>query len=110
MMVPALFASEVRVRFHHWSSSEFAAPKDKSLIQEATLLKVRNQRGTGTVRPRGLFFDAFDHFAVMVPAFVEQLHETDAAFDQAPGQQTVHGKGGFAGLDTVHLQSLWRFL
>ena len=42
---------------------------------------------------------------MLVPGFVEELHEADAALDQPAGQQAVVGKRRFAGLGAVHVQT-----
>jgi hypothetical protein len=46
----------------------------------------------------------------MVPIGVVELHETRAALNQSPGQQTIIGVGALARLGALHLQSLSRLL
>ena len=47
---------------------------------------------------------------MVVPAFVEELHEAHAALDEPAGEQAVHGEAWLARLGAVQLERLGRFL
>ena len=72
--------------------------------------EIVNQGGAGLVGVRRVLLHACRQVAVLVPGFVEELHETDAPLDQPPRQQAVAGIAGFLGiLDAVHVERLLRF-
>ena len=76
----------------HRRAAEFAAPDDDRVLQQAALLEIRDQRGAGLVGVEGVLLDAGRQVAVLVPGFVEELHEADAALDEPPGEQAVAGE------------------
>src|SRR6266404_9697160 len=92
MMIATEFPPCVGVAFHHGRAAEFTAPKHESVLEQAALLEVSNQSRAGPVGSGGLIFDSLIHFAVMIPAFMEELHKANAAFDKPPRQQAVHRK------------------
>ena len=110
MMVAAQLAARIGIALDHRRAAEFAAPDHERVVEQAALLEVLDERGAGLVGLASLVFDAFDDFAVMIPAFVEKLHEAHAAFDQPAGEQAVHGKRRLARFRAIHLQRLRRFL
>ena len=80
-------------------------------FEQAPLLEIGHQRGTGLIGVEGVLLDARRQVAVLIPGFVEQLHEADAAFDEPPGQQAVAGEAGVLGrFDAVAVERLLRFL
>ena len=56
------------------------------------------------------FLMILDQVAVLVPGFVEELHEAHAALDQPAGQQAVVGERRLARLGAVHLEHVLRLL
>ena len=96
---------------HHRRPAELAAPDDERVVQQAPLLQVRHQRGTGLVGVEAVLLDAGRQVAVLVPGFVEQLHEADAALDQPAGEQAVAGEVGILDrFDAVYVKRLRGFL
>src|SRR5262249_17539743 len=92
VMVAAQLASELGVRLDQWSASEFAAPDGQGVCEQTALFEVLDESGGALVGFLRLVFDAIDDFTVVIPAFVEELHEARAAFDETAGKETVHGE------------------
>src|SRR4051812_3006927 len=61
---------------HHRRTAEFAAPNDDRVLQEAALLEVLDKGGAGAVGFVAVVADGARQVAVLVPGFVEELHET----------------------------------
>ena len=80
MMVTAKLSPEVSIGLDHRGAAKFAAPNDERVIEQTTLFEILDERRAGAIGFRGLVFDAFDNFAVVIPAFMEQLDEADATF------------------------------
>src|SRR5438105_11602042 len=74
MMVAPIVASPL----HHRGAAKFAAPDDEGVLQHAALLEVLDERGAGFVGVLAVLFEVADEVAVLVPGFVEDLHEADA--------------------------------
>src|SRR6476661_5768387 len=72
--------------FNHGGSAEFASPDYNCIFKEPTLLKVLDKSGARLVCMASLFLNAFDDFSVMIPPFMKQLNEANAALDEAPRQ------------------------
>ncbi len=87
MMVPAIVAP-----LHHGCAAEFPAPDDERIFKQPPLLQILNQRHRSPVGILAVLLDVLDEVAVLVPGFVINLHETDAAFHQAARQQTTVGE------------------
>ena len=64
------------------------------------LLQILNQAGDGSIHRRRLCFVILFEVLVSIPidsgaaerAAIEELHEPNAAFEQAPGEQTIPGE------------------
>ena len=104
MMVAAVVAA-----LDHRRAAELAAPDRpacrragprcfRSLISAAQAWSVSLQ----------FFLRSCDQVAVLVPGFVEELHEAHAALDQPAGQQAVVGERRLARLGAVHLEDVLR--
>jgi hypothetical protein len=78
----------------HRRAAEFAAPDDQRVVEQAALLEILDQGGAGLVGVLAVAGEVLLEVAVLVPRFVEELHEADAALDQAPGEQAVVGETG----------------
>ena len=87
-MVPAVVAAAL----HHRRAAELAAPDDQRIVEQAALLQVLHQGGAGLVGVLAILLQVLLEIAVLVPRFVEQLHEADAALDKAPREQAVVGE------------------
>src|SRR5438445_4609193 len=106
MMIAAQFAPGVGIAFDHGRAAEFTAPKHESVLEQSPLLQISNQSRAGTVSGGSLVLHSLIHFAVMIPAFMEELHEANVAFDKAPRQKAIHRERGFARLRAVHFERL----
>jgi hypothetical protein len=63
----------------HGGAAEFAAPDDESVFEKAALLEVGDERGAGFIGFLAIAGEAAFEVAMLVPGFVKELHETDAA-------------------------------
>src|SRR5438093_11493426 len=104
MMVAPEFATSVGIALDHGGAAKFTAPNDEGIVEQTALFEVLDERGAGLVGEAGLDIKATVDFAMMVPAFVEELDETHAAFDEAAGEQAVHREGRFARLHAIQLE------
>ena len=68
-------------------AAEFAAPDDESVLQHAFLLEVGEERGEGLVDFRGATAEIGFQVVVVIPSAVPDLHEADALFQQAAGDE-----------------------
>src|SRR5947208_11581371 len=92
MMVPAevlLPDLPLRVR----GSSELPAPDHQRVVEHTAGFEILHQRGAGLIGVPGLSLDAFGQAPMVVPVAMAELNKADAALGQAPGQETVVGKG-----------------
>ena len=99
MMVAAVVAA-----LDHRRAAELAAPDDQRLVEQAALLEVLDQGGAGLVGVVAVLLEVVDQVAVLVPGFVEELHEAHAPLDQPAGQQAVVGERRLARLGAVHVE------
>ena len=104
VMIAAIVAS-----LHHGGASEFPAPDDQGILEQTALLKVRDESGTGLVGILAILFQVGHEVAMLIPGLVENLDESDAAFDEASGQEHSTGEIGFAGLNTVEVENVFGF-
>ena len=101
-MVAAVVAA-----LHHRRAPELAAPDDERVVEQAAFLEIGHQRGAGLIGVEGVLLDAGRQVAVLVPGFVEELHEAHAALDEPPGEQAVAGEAGLLGrFDAVPVERL----
>src|SRR5438105_13662372 len=86
-ITPAVMVAAVVVLFNFalaiGGPSEFTAPNDQRVVQQAALLEVLHQRRAGLVGVPGLFFNAFGQVAVLVPPAMVELNKTHAALGHA---------------------------
>src|SRR4030095_7876508 len=104
-MVPTVVAA-----LDHWRAAELAAPNDQRVFEQAALLEVLDQRGTGLVGLFAFGLEAAHAAAVVVPCLMEKLHEADAALDEAAGEEAVVGERRLAYFGTVHFERLLRLI
>ena len=74
------------------SAAEFAPPDNEGIVKHSALLEVAHQRGGWPFGVLALLFELCVEVAVLVPAGMHELHKSDAAFEQAAGDQAVVGK------------------
>src|SRR5688572_18313845 len=79
-------------------AAEFGDENDQSAFEQAALLHVRDERRARLIEDGGMNLILFFKFLVAVPiahAFahrvsaVEELHKTDAAFNEPPRQDAI---------------------
>ena len=73
-------------------ATEFAAPDDEGVLQQAVLAEILDQTGGGLIGVPTLTADRFRQIPVLVPAHVEQLHKSHAALLKPACQQAVRGE------------------
>ena len=104
MMIAAIVAAAL----HHRRAAKLAAPEHERVVEQAALFQIAHQRGAGLIGVLAVLGEVLLEIAVLVPGFVEQLHETHAALEQAPGQQAVVGERRLARLGAVHVENVLR--
>jgi hypothetical protein len=75
----------------HGGTAELAAPDNESVVEETPLFEVFDESGAGLVGSLAVLLDGFGEIAMLVPGFMEELNETDAAFGEATCEQAVAG-------------------
>ena len=76
--------------------------------KQAALLQVLDERGAGLIGVLAVDFDVVNKIFVLIPGFVIELDEADAAFHHAAGEKAVVGEGRFAGHGAVHIEDALR--
>ena len=66
-------------------ASEFAAPYDEGVIEHAAMLEILDQSSGGLIGLAALVAEAAGEAAVLIPAGMVKLDESDAALGQSPG-------------------------
>src|SRR5215472_18864081 len=82
-----MMIASIAAALHHRRAAELATPDDQGILQEPALLEVLDQRRAGLVRFAAVDADVPYEVTVLVPGFVINLHETNAALHQPPRQQ-----------------------
>ena len=67
-------------------SPEFASPDDERVIEESGPFEILNQRPRGLVDVFDLIHEIRGDVAVLIPSAMEELDESDVAFDHPPRQ------------------------
>ena len=88
----------------HGRATEFATPEHQGLVQQPSLLEILYQSRRGSIGIPAVLLNALGEVGVLVPGFMEELHEADPSLHQAPGQQAVVGEGGLPRLRPVEVQ------
>src|SRR4051812_29573571 len=92
-------------------ASEFPAPDNQCVFQQAAILQVLDQGGCWLVSVAALACDLLWTFAVLIPAAMEQLYEPYAPFRQTSCKDTVRRKSArLARIRTIPLQQCFRLL
>src|SRR5207247_328220 len=100
MVTAIVLAAEAALGINR--TAEFAAPDDERFVQHGALLQVGGEAVEGAVHVAALARQAAGDVGVRVPIVVIHLHEADAAFDQAAGEDGCVGEGaGVAGIFAV---------
>src|SRR6266496_2032274 len=111
IMVPAINFACVAAgggQLHGWCPTEFTSPDDQGVVQQAALLEILKQGADGLVALFGQAAVIDLDVVVVVPGLtgaVPYLHEPNAPFDQAAGDQDLSGLSPFA----VHFADVLRF-
>ena len=94
MMVTAVVAPAL----YHRRAAELSTPDDEGILEHPPLLQVLDQRGAGPVGDLAVLRDVVHQVPVLIPRFVEDLHEPDAALEQPPcDSRQVLANDGFPG-------------
>ena len=73
------------------AAAELAAPDDEGVLEQSAPFEILDERGAGLVGVATTRGAPGGEAAVMVPVGMEELHEADAALDQAPREDAVGG-------------------
>lgn len=73
-------------------AAKLTGEDDEGVFKHAALFEVVNETGAGLVDVISLPLDLFWEFAVVVPAAVKELNETDATLGHAAREEAVAGK------------------
>src|SRR5262245_49281568 len=96
----------------HGRAAELAAPDDERVVEEAALLQIAHERGTGLIHFARYLLESAAEIgaaaAVMIPVGVVKLDEPDAALDEPSREQTIVRESHTARLGAVHLERLPR--
>ena len=91
-------------------SSDALPGLDRPEVTTPALAQIRNQGRHRSIQLPGLVGDAAKQSAMMIPALIEQLDETDAPLGHPPSLQAVRGERSRpTGVDAVHIEGLFRF-
>ena len=91
-------------------ASEFATPHDERVVEQAATFQVGDERGGSLVGLFALARDPAHDIAMLVPALMEKLDETDVALDEPPREQAVRSVGaGLFAVGAVELESFLGF-
>ena len=85
----------------HRSASELAAPDDQCVVKQPAALEVVDEGGGALIDEFGGDCHAFFQIAVVIPAAVIELNETNAALGEATRHQAVAGEAAIAGCAAV---------
>ena len=92
VVVATLGATECRARFDHRCSPEFTSPDHQSLLQQAPLFEIPQQRSGSLIGLATLLTQSSLDVAVMIPARVVNLNETNTPFRHSAGEQALAGE------------------
>ena len=73
------------------AAAELAAPDDERVLEQPATFEVFDQGGAGLVGITATRGAPGGESAMVIPVRVEELHEADAAFDQATGEDAIGG-------------------
>src|SRR5215471_15673468 len=86
-------------------AAEFSAPNHQCVVEHATRFEILDQSCAGPICFASLGADAGGQVAMLVPTLMIKLDETDAAFGQTPGQQTIGSiSSGFAAVGPIQFE------
>lgn len=101
-MIAAIIAA-----LDHRGAAKFTAPNHESIFEHVALFQIFDERGARLIGLLAILFEIGDEIAVLVPRFMEELHETNAALDQTPREEAIVGEGGCTGFGAVHFQDMF---
>lgn len=104
MMIASQASAEGGVGFDHGSTAKLPSPEDESIVEQTSTFKILDEGSAALIGGLTVVAVIAEQIRVGVPAFVIDVHEADAAFDQAACEETGPSKGRFVGIATIHLQ------
>ena len=88
-------------------ASEFAAPNNQGVVEHASHFQILNKSCTRLIDVAALKGEVTGEVAMLVPAPVENLGETDASFRHAASEETVVGKrAGLCYIRAIHVEDV----
>ena len=88
MVVTAFAAAEGGIVLDHRGPTEFPAPHNECLIEQAPLLQIPNQRRTGPVGRFTTPAHIAGHVTMRIPSFMVNIDESHASLDHPTCEQT----------------------
>ena len=73
-------------------ATEFSAPDDEGVVEQAAVLEVLDEGVAGLVDVAGLQGEISGEVSVLIPTAMENLGEADSALGEAAGEETVVGR------------------
>lgn len=91
-------------------AAEFGEEEDERVVEETAEIEIVEEGGDGLIDFRGAGGEAFFEFAVLIPAWVEELDEADPVFAETAGEETIGGEGALvAGVWAVEVEGFGIF-
>src|SRR5207247_7522129 len=91
--------------------AELSCPDHQSVLKQAPLLQVLDERRGGLIRVTALSRDLLGKVGVLVPTPMEELNEPHSPLRQTARQETVRGVGAaLPGLSAVQLKHMFRLI
>src|SRR5262245_19726849 len=73
-------------------AAKLAAEDNERVFEQAPLFEVLDEGRARLIDVAALAANLLRQVAVLIPAAVHELHEADAAFNHAPGEQAITGE------------------
>jgi hypothetical protein len=91
-------------------AAEFGEEEDERVVEETAEIEIVEESGDRLIDFRGAGGEAFFEFAVLIPAWVEELDEADPVFAETAGEKAIGGKGALvAGVGAVLVEGFGVF-
>lgn len=86
-------------------AAEFCEEEDERVVEETAEIEIVEEGGDGLIDFGGGVGEAFFEFAVLIPAWVEELDEADPVFAETACEETIGGEGALvAGVGAVEVE------
>ena len=89
---------------------EFSTEDHKCVLKHSPFLQVLDQGGGGLIYIKALILDFLGQVAVLIPAPVKDLNDSNPSFNEPAGEERRVGKGaGFLRVWSIHLKGRLTF-